>query len=207
MTNPSQTVFSLPTKDAITGMDPFIGLGLNAIHLVTTPREAETALDDLLRHPAVGFDTESKPTFRKGQLSEGPHVLQFATQHKAYIFQTCTAPCVPEIARILESSHIAKVGFGLNEDINRIAAKLKIDPQSIIDLDHTFHTLGQKNSVGTKTAIAMLFNKRMTKSRKATTSNWSNRTLSEKQLLYAANDAYAAIAAYAALKERGIEIV
>jgi ribonuclease D len=206
MTIPPTTLL-LPTKDAITRMDPFPGLDLNAIHLVTTSQEAETALDDLLRHPAVGFDTESKPTFRKGQISEGPHVLQFATSQRAYIFQTWVIPCRPVIARILESRNTAKVGFGLNEDLNRIATKLKIDLQSIIDLDHTFHTLGQKNSIGTKTAIALLFNKRMTKSRKATTSNWSNKSLSEKQLLYAANDAFAAIAVFEALKERGIAVV
>lgn len=206
MTDPL-TSLPLPTRDSITKMDPFIGLDLKAIRLVTTQQEAETALSDLLRHPAVGFDTESRPTFRKGQISEGPHVLQFATNNRAYIFQTCTTLCRPAIARILESGDIAKVGFGLSEDIKRIAGKFKIHPQAIIDLDNTFHSLGQKNSIGTKTAIALLFNRRMTKSRKATTSNWSNRQLSEKQMLYAANDAFAAIAVFEALKRRGIEVV
>jgi ribonuclease D len=206
MINPQNTLL-LQTKDAITKMAPFIGLDLKNVHLVTTLQEAASALDDLLSNPFLGFDTESKPTFRKGQKSEGPHILQFATQHRAYIFQTYLAFCRPAIAKILESKHIAKIGFGLKDDIKRIAGKLQIQPRAIIDLDHIFKiNFGQKNSVGVKTAIALLFNRRFIKSHKATTSNWSNRVLSEKQLLYAADDAFAAIAVYAALKKRGIEI-
>ncbi len=205
MTNQKKSL-RLPTRDAITKMAPFIGLNLKNVHLVATPREAASALDDLLRNPFLGFDTESRPTFRKGQKSEGPHVLQFATQHSAYIFQTYHAHCGPAIAEILESEHIAKIGFGLNDDIKRIAGKFRIQPQAIIDLNHTFKiNFSQKNSVGAKTAIALLFNRRLIKSHKATTSNWSNQVLSENQLLYAANDAFAALAVYAALKKRGIE--
>jgi ribonuclease D len=203
-----QTPLPLPTRDAITRMAPFACLDLKNIHLVTTQQEAQKAIDDLMRCSFLGFDTESRPTFRKGQESEGPHVLQFATQHSAYIFQTFQALCRPAIAKILESKHIAKIGFGLNDDMKRIAGKFRIHPHAIIDLDHTFKkNIGQKNSVGVKTAIAILFNRRFIKSHKATTSNWSNRVLSEKQLLYAANDAFAAIAVFAALKRRCIEVV
>ncbi|MBN1575108.1 MAG: 3'-5' exonuclease domain-containing protein 2 [Chitinispirillaceae bacterium] len=198
----------LQTRDTIPKMAPFIGLNLTNVHLVTTPQEAASALNNLLCNPFLGFDTESRPTFRKGQKSEGPHVLQFATQHSAYLFQTYFAFCRPAVAEILESKHISKIGFGLNDDIKRIAGKFQIQSQAIIDLNHTFkRNFGQKNSVGVKTAIALLFNRRFIKSHKATTSNWSNRVLSEKQLLYAANDAFAAIAVYTALKKRGIEVV
>lgn len=198
----------LPTRDAIAEMEPFIGLDLKNIHLVATQQEAQQAVDELMRHPFLGFDTESRPTFTKGQLSEGPHVLQFATERNAYIFQSHLTICHGAIAKIIESKQVAKVGFGLNDDIKRIAGKFKLHQQSIIDLDHTFKRyIGQKNSVGVKTAIALLFNRRLIKSHKATTSNWSNRQLTEKQLLYAANDAYAAIAVFTALKKKGIEVV
>jgi ribonuclease D len=205
MTNPKSPLL-LPTRDAINKMAPFIGLNLENIHLVATLRDAASALDDLLRNPYLGFDTESKPTFIKGQKSQGPHVLQFATQQRAYIFQTCHAPCLPAVVEILKSRQIAKIGFGLNDDIKRIAGKFRIQPHGIIDLNHTFkRNSGHKNSVGAKTAVALLFNRRLIKSHKATTSNWSNKVLSENQLLYAANDAFAALAVYAALKKRGIE--
>ena len=94
-----------------------------------------------------------------------------------------------------------------DDDIKRIEGKFRIQLQSIIDLDHIFkRTIGMKNSVGVKTAIAILFNRRFIKSHKATTSNWSDKELSEKQLLYAANDAFAALVVYGALKKRGIEV-
>jgi ribonuclease D len=197
----------LPTRETINAMEPFAGLDLKSIRLVTTQREAASAVDELLRQDFLGFDTESRPTFKKGQVSEGPHVVQFSTQHRAYIFQTFQTECRPAIAKILESEDVAKIGFGLSDDIKRITGKLKISPRAIIDIDRTFKSLGQKNSIGTKTAIALLFNRRLIKSHKATTSNWANRRLSEKQLLYAANDAFAALAVYMALKKRGIEVI
>ena len=108
------------------------------------------------------------------------------------------------VAEILKSKQVVKIGFGLNDDIKRIREKFRIHPRSIIDIDRIFKRLGQKNSIGTKTAIALLFGKRLIKSHKLTTSNWSNRRLSEKQLLYAANDAFAALAVFTALKKRGM---
>jgi ribonuclease D len=197
---------TLPTREEIAGMMPFEGLALEQVHLVTTARQATSALDDLLTQPFLGFDTESRPTFRKGELSEGPHVLQFATRDCAYIFQTHYDHCIPAVAEILKSKRVAKIGFGLNDDLKRIAGKLIILPQLIVDLDHTFKkNFGLRNSIGAKTAIALLFRKRLIKSHKATTSNWANKVLTEKQLLYAANDAFAAYLVYAALKKNGIE--
>jgi len=205
MTTNPQTTQPLQTKDAINKMTPFIGLDLENIHLVTTLQEMALARADLLGNPFVGFDTESRPTFRKGEVSEGPHVLQFATPNCAYIFQTHNDFCRPVLAEVLESKQIIKIGFGLNDDMKRITDKLHLHSQEIIDLDHIFkRNFGLHNSVGVKTAIALLFNQRFLKSRKATTSNWSNRELSEKQLIYAANDAFAAIAVYIELKKRGI---
>ena len=201
-----QTTLHLPARTA-SSMAPFAGLGPENIHLVATPHEAASALDDLLHNPFIGFDTESRPTFRKGEKSEGPHVLQFATRHRAYIFQTFRRVCEPAVAEILTSEHTVKIGFGLNDDIKRIADKFRLQPRAIVDLDHVFKkNFGLKNSIGVKNAVALLFKRRFIKSHKSTTSNWSNKLLSEKQLLYAANDAFAAISVYVELKKRGIEV-
>jgi ribonuclease D len=196
----------LPTRDAIRTMDPFIGLDLKNIHLVTTKRDAATAMNYLIQEKSLGFDTESKPTFQRGELSRGPHIIQFATLQRAYIFQTYQPIRHSAIAKILESKHIVKIGFGLNDDISRITAKLRIHSRSVIDVDNTFKRLGLKNSIGTKKAVALVFGKRLKKSHKITTSNWSNRRLSEKQLLYAANDAFAALTVFTALKKKGMVV-
>jgi ribonuclease D len=72
-----------------------------------------------------------------------------------------------------------------------------------VDLDRSFKLLGYRNAVGAKSAVAMLFNRQLSKSKSITTSNWAARELTDRQLLYAANDAYAAIRVYHALQQAG----
>ncbi|MCU0749357.1 MAG: hypothetical protein MUF13_07415, partial [Akkermansiaceae bacterium] len=80
-----------PDKAAIAELEPFAGLGMDRIFVVSSTRQASIALEELRSAGEIGFDTESKPTFFKGQKSEGPHVLQFATREKAFIFQSHVA--------------------------------------------------------------------------------------------------------------------
>ena len=77
--------------------------------------------------------------------------------------------------------------------------KLGIEPQGILELNHIFHERGYRKDMGVKGAVAVLFHQRFIKSKKAATSNWANVRLSEAQLVYAANDAYAAIKVWHAL--------
>jgi ribonuclease D len=192
-----------PRKEDIAELEPFEGLDIERIFVVTNAAEAEEAMHVLMQAGAVGFDTESKPTFQKGERSTGPHVLQFATVECAYIFQAHAEDCLPVILRLLESVEVKKIGFGLGGDLSHISARFGIRPSSIVDLDTSFRKLGYRNAVGAKSAIAILFQRRMSKSKSTTTSNWSNRSLSERQLVYAANDAYAAIRVFHALREEG----
>ena len=163
-------------------------------------RQAGLAMEELMCAGTVGFDTESKPTFHKGQKSEGPHVLQFATLEKAYIFQSAFVGSHPVIIELLKSSELIKIGFGLGGDLHQISNRFGIHPAAIVDLDRSFKKLGYRNAVGAKSAVAMFFKRRLLKSKSVTTSNWAVRELSERQLLYAANDAYAAILVYHALQ-------
>ena len=190
-----------PPKTDIAEMEVFAGLGMEKIFVVTNLSEARFASAELMRVGAVGFDTESKPTFKKGEQSEGPHVLQFATLDKAYIFQSCFGDTHPVIVDLLRNTELAKIGFGLSGDLRQIANRFGLRPAAIVDLDRSFKKLGYRNAVGAKSAIAMLFNRKLTKSKSVTTSNWAARELSERQLLYAANDAYAAIQVHYALQE------
>jgi ribonuclease D len=188
-----------PRREEINRLEPYAGLGLERIQVVGTAEEARQAFEELQRHQVLGFDTESKPTFRKHERSAGPHVLQFATPERAYLFQAHRAEGRGAIAALLEAEGIAKVGFGLRDDLRFIAGKFGIEPRGIVDLNDTFGELGYRNQVGARTAIAMLFGRRFQKSKSTTTSDWSAHALTEKQLLYAANDAYAALQVYLAL--------
>jgi ribonuclease D len=197
MNSPKHT----PHKADIAELQPFDGLGLEQVFVVTNRRQAGLAFKELMAAGAVGFDTESKPTFRKGQKSEGPHVLQFATMEKAFIFQSSCVESHPLIIELLKSTELTKIGFGLGGDLHQISQRFGIRPAAIVDLDASFKKLGYHNAVGAKSAIAMFFSRKLTKSKSITTSNWAAGDLSERQLLYAANDAYAAIMVFHALQQ------
>jgi ribonuclease D len=188
-----------PDKDAIALLPPFERLGLDRITLVCTGTQAQQAFDQLTQAPAWGFDTESKPTFKVGEQSDGPHILQLSTAERAWVFQLHDPDCRAVSAALLAQPGIVKAGFGLGDDRKRIIHKLGIEPQGILELNTVFHQRGYRKDMGVKGAVAVLFNQRFIKSKKAATSNWANERLSEAQLIYAANDAYAAIRVWQAL--------
>lgn len=194
-----------PHKDDIAEMDLFNGLSMDQVFVVTNERQAGIALSELLQVGTVGFDTESKPTFFKGQKSEGPHVLQFSTLEKAFIFQSHFVESHPAIIEALKSAELTKIGFGLGGDLHQISSRFGIRPASMIDLDRSFKQLGYRNAVGAKSAVAMFFNRKLIKSKAITTSNWAAHELTDRQLLYAANDAYAAIRIFHAMREQKLE--
>lgn len=188
-----------PVPEEIALLEPFERLGLERIVLVRTAGEAEAAAGALLQADVWGFDTESRPTFVVGEASEGPHVIQLATLERAFVFQLHDAGCRAVAGALLARRGIVKAGFGLRDDKRRIAAKLGVEPQDVLDLDTVFRQRGYRRQMGIKAAIAVLFGQRYLKSKRAATSNWAHRQLSPSQLLYAANDAWAALRVYHAL--------
>jgi len=188
-----------PGKEEIALLEPFERLALERIVLVSTPAGAREALAELADAPVLGFDTESKPTFVKDEVSQGPHIVQLATLERAYIFQLHDSACRDAAARVLASPHPVKAGFGLGDDTRRIVAKMGIQPAAVLELNAVFRERGYRKDMGVKGAVAVLFNKRFIKSKKAGTSNWANAHLTEAQLMYAGNDAWAALRVYQAL--------
>ena len=188
-----------PDKEAIALLPEFERLGLDRISLVSTGAQAMAAREQLLAAKAWGFDTESKPTFKVGEQSDGPHVLQLCTAERAWVFQLHEPECRAIAADLLAQGGIVKAGFGLGDDRKRIVHKLGIEPQGILELNTIFRERGYRKDMGVKGAVAVLFGQRFIKSKKAATSNWANARLSEAQLVYAANDAYAAIRVWQAL--------
>jgi ribonuclease D len=190
---------ALPVPEEIALLEPFERIGLDRIAVVATGAEAELAASALVLADVWGFDTESRPTFEVGQASEGPHVIQLATLEAVFIFQLHDPHCRAVAGELLARQGIVKAGFGLRDDKRRITHKLGVEPQDVLDLDTVFRSRGYRKQVGVKAAVALLFEKRYLKSKRAATSNWSQRRLSESQLLYAANDAWAALRVYHAL--------
>jgi ribonuclease D len=182
-----------PHKDQIALLPEFERLGPDRIAVVTTVTQAQDAMKELSASMVWGFDTESKPTFFKDQLSDGPHVVQLSTQHKAWVFQLHQPDCQAVVAELLALPGVTKAGFGLGDDRKRILSKLGVDVVGMLDLNNVFHARGYRKDMGVKGAVAVLFNQRFIKSKKAATSNWAQPVLSQAQVVYAANDAYAAL--------------
>ncbi len=189
-----------PSKDDAELLPPFVGLTLAQIEVPATPAEIARAVEHLLSHRFVGFDTESKPTFAKGEAASGPHVVQFATLDRGYIFQIHREQSREALTALLQSQAMVKVGFGLKSDRGHIQRKLGAQPRAILDLTTYFKQRGYRNEVGVRGAVAMVLHARFQKSKRISTTNWANTELTDSQLLYAANDAYGAICVLNAMK-------
>lgn len=182
-----------PSKAESALLEPFVGLPLERIYVPVTAEDFAGATAAIMAAGVAGFDTESKPVFDRGVVSDGPHVVQFALANCAYLFQTHRAECRPFLAELLQSERVLKVGFDLKSDRGQIHAKLGISLAAVLDLNLVFRADGHRNTTGVRAAVALVFNQKFHKSKAVTTSNWSVQTLSPKQMLYAANDAYAAL--------------
>jgi ribonuclease D len=195
-----------PTKPEIALLEPFVGLALAHIHVPTTIAEFASATAEIKAAGIVGFDTESRPTFVTGDVSEGPHVVQFALHDKVYLFQLHREDGMPFLIELLQSEQLIKVGFGLRSDRRHVHAKLGVHFNAVVDLNTVFSMDGYHKEMGVRGAVGLVLKQRFAKSRHVTTSNWSQPQLTSQQMLYAANDAYAALKVLEALNLRRVDL-
>jgi ribonuclease D len=187
-----------PTKEQISELPLYIGLGLSDIYIVENELDAAQAIETLKSEISLGFDTESKPIFQKGEVSPGPSLIQLATETKAFLFPVRFPSAVAAAKKILTNPKIKKIGFGIKDDNKELRNKLDIDICNTQDLSVTLKQLArEKNTIGARAAVAMVLGKRLGKG--AQRSNWGAYPLKEHQILYAANDAHAAICVERAL--------
>jgi ribonuclease D len=184
--------FNRPTKEQIRELPVYKGVDLDNIIVVSNKEEAIDAVSELMQYSVLGFDTESKPTFKKGEVSSGPHLIQLSCLSKTFIFPSVFPDVISEVAKVLANSNIKKVGFGLSDDKKALINKFSIKVENTVELSSKVKKFtGVKQNVGARAAVAMLFGQRLTKS--AQTSNWAAFPLQDYQLLYAANDSYSAL--------------
>lgn len=194
---------NLSSESAAIELPPYQGIVIADVVLVDSPPAAANACRVLLEEAVLGFDTEAKPTFAKGEVSTGPHLVQLATEDRVYLFPVRPQMDCEGLQQILESPRILKVGFGLGSDLAQLRARLGIEVENILDLSCALPGEKPKQAMGAKTAVARYLGRRMQKSKRTTTSNWSNPRLTERQMLYAADDAQAALRVYRAALAEG----
>ena len=138
---------------------------------------------ELLAVSAIGFDTESKPTFRKGEVSTGPHLVQLATDDHVFLFPVLFAMNHEVLRRVLAAPNLLKVGFGLGNDRTALRSRLGIELTNVLDLGEVLRGPGHRGTVGAKVAVAHYFGQKFQKSKKVGTSNWASPRLNDRQLL------------------------
>lgn len=192
----------LPSKEQILTFPRFQNLALDKIIVINQLKQCQTIETELKTAALLGFDTESKPTFNKGEVQTGPHLIQLATAEKAYLFQV--SPDILNFLKpIFENPDQIKVGFGLKNDAH-LFRKKGIELNSVIELSKCFGSFGLNNPVGIKNAIALLFQMNFPKSKSVSTSNWAHKSLTIPQIEYAAADAYAPVLIFEELLRLGL---
>ena len=199
----------LPTAEIVQAAAPALpayrGLALNDVVLVESQASADAAMLELLAADVLGFDSESKPTFAKGEVSTGPHLIQLATDTKAYLFQTWRPFGMDGVKAVLESEAILKVGFGLDGDKHSLLVRFGIALTNTLDLARALREETERNTIGARTAVVRCFGQKLQKSRRISTSNWARSQLNDRQLLYAADDAHVALRIFRATIARGVK--
>ena len=112
----------LPSKEQIQAFPVFQNLPMQQIQVINSMEQCHALEQELKSHAVLGFDSESKPTFKVGEVSSGPHLIQLATLDKAYLFQM--NPAIWDFLKpIFASRDQIKVGFGLKNDAHLFRKK------------------------------------------------------------------------------------
>jgi ribonuclease D len=157
------------------------------VHLVESAQQLEHAAADILQAAAVGFDTETRPAFRKGE-SHLPSLAQVATARAVYLFPLQRLDCSAVLAELLGAPHIVNAGVALADDLRQLQQLFEFAPAAALDLGHVARRHGLKQT-GLRNLTGIFLGTRIPKGTKTT--NWSAPRLTPQQVTYAATDAWA----------------
>ncbi len=160
--------------------------------IAANEQQIDKAIFEIEKHDSVGFDTETKPTFIKGQFH---HValIQIATPDAVYLLRIHKAGVPKSLANFLSNEQILKIGIALDDDVIELNKRKKFKSGGFIDLNKIAPTLGIEN-IGARNLSALLLNSRISKNQQV--SNWENDILTDSQIKYAATDAWICLEIY-----------
>lgn len=159
------------------------------IIVIFTEKEADKAVDYLMKQSVLGFDTETRPTFKKGQ-SHQVALLQVATHDTCFLFRLNKIGMTDSVVRLLEDQTITKVGLSLQDDMRMLNQRRAFTPGTFVELQKEVKDIGiEDNSL--QKIFANLFAGKIAKGQQL--SNWEAEILTEAQQRYAATDAWACI--------------
>jgi ribonuclease D len=156
------------------------------VRMVATAQDVEHALADIRGEAVVGLDTETRPSFSKGE-SYLPCLVQVATARVVYLFQLSHVNAFPVITELLHAPSIAKAGVALAHDLRSLKRVFPFDERNVIDLGLIARRCGLSQT-GLRNLAGIFLGIRIPKGNR--TSNWAARHLSQAQITYAATDAW-----------------
>jgi len=178
------------TKEEIAAFDTEEFAG--RIFVIDTPDKADHAVNYLLRFNNLGFDTETRPSFRKGNINSAA-LIQLATDECCYLFRLNRIGFLPSLIQLLSNSNIRKIGLSLRDDFTTMSRRMKFTPQGFIDLQKMVSEYNISD-ISLQKIYAILFQKKISKNQRL--SNWEANELTEAQKKYAALDAWACLKIY-----------
>jgi ribonuclease D len=159
---------------------------------VRTPDACEEAVRFLSGCAMLGFDTETRPTFKKGNV-HGAALIQLSTNDICYLFRLNIIGFPPSLIRFLSNPEVLKIGLSLRDDFHSLNRVAPFTPQGFIDLQAIIRNY-DIDEMSLQKIYALLFRKKISKSQRLT--NWDADTLTELQKRYAALDAWACLKIY-----------
>ena len=166
------------------------------IIMINQDNEIAEALELLRLEPFIGFDTETKPAFRKGEVYQ-VSLLQLATPNHALLFRLHSLRDFSLLKVFFEDESVKKIGVAIRDDIKALQKTFPFDPKGFVELSELAKTHNLKN-FGLKGMTEEVLN--LTLSKRAKLSNWEIKDLKKDQILYAATDAWVGREIYIALK-------
>ena len=168
------------------------------IMVVEKPADVKKAITHISKESLLGFDTETRPSFKKGQVFKVA-MLQLATADQAWLFRLHHTGFPPELKELLSDQHTTKCGVAIRDDLKALQKIEPFEPGGFIELAALSKQKGLEVE-GLRKLAAILLGIRISKS--AQTTNWESRILTGKQVEYAATDAWACLEIYRRLLDR-----
>ncbi|MCL1933715.1 MAG: 3'-5' exonuclease domain-containing protein 2 [Candidatus Azobacteroides sp.] len=162
------------------------------IFVIDTPDKTNQAVNYLSGFDNLGFDTETRPSFKKGNLNNVA-LIQLATDNRCYLFRLNRIGFSTSLIQLLSDANISKIGLSLKDDFTSMSRRMQFTPQGFIDIQKLVseHDIAD---LSLQKIYAILFQKKISKSQRL--SNWEAEELSEAQKKYAALDAWACLRIY-----------
>jgi ribonuclease D len=170
------------------------------VSLVATAKELEQARADLRQERVVGFDTETRPSFKKGE-HHLPCLVQAATARAVYLFQLSRLDVFPALVELLARGETVKAGVGLAHDMRQLKLVFPFTVNNVLDLGVVARRRGL-GQTGVRNLAGILLGFRIPKGNR--TSNWATPRLSPAQITYAATDAWACRELYLRFESLGL---